>query len=301
MSIDGILNVNKPVGKTSFEIVAFVRRLSGERKVGHGGTLDPKATGVLPIGLGRGTRVAEFLTAESKVYQAQVELGAATDTYDASGIITSRGDVSTVTKEQVETVLASFRGLIEQTPPLYSALKHQGQPLYRLARAGIKVPRLPRKVNIFRLELLDFELPLLTLEVTCSKGTYIRSLAHDLGQALGCGAHLKSLVRLKSGPFHLSEAVSLAQLEDSFRHRYWQLLLYPLDVVLLRLMAIIVAEEKERRIVNGQPLLLPGGNAGPSQGRAGELCRAYSRDGRLIALLRFDGSVWHAEKVLATT
>ncbi len=294
MSIDGILNINKPVGKTSFEVVAFVRKLSGEARVGHGGTLDPEATGVLPIGLGRGTRMAEFLAEERKVYQAQVELGTATDTYDASGKVTYRGDVSTVTKEQVEAALVSFRGLIQQTPPLYSALKYQGQPLYRLARAGIEVPRSPRKVNVFRLELLDFELPLLTLEVTCSKGTYIRSLAHDLGQALGCGAHLKSLVRLKSGPFHLSEAVSLPQLEDAFHHCYWQQLLYPLDVVLLRLMAIIVAEEKERAIVNGRPLLLRGGNAG-------ELCRAYSRDGRLIALLRFDGRLWQAEKVLATT
>lgn len=294
MSIDGILNINKPVGKTSFEVVAIVRKLSGEARVGHGGTLDPEATGVLPIGLGRGTRMAEFLAEARKVYQAQVELGTATDTYDASGKVTYRGDVSMVTKEQVEAALASFRGLIQQTPPLYSALKYQGQPLYRLARAGIEVPRSPRKVNIFRLELLDFKLPLLTLEVTCSKGTYIRSLAHDLGQALGCGAHLKSLVRLKSGPFHLSEAVSLPQLEDAFHHCYWQQLLYPLDVVLLRLMAIIVAEEKERAIVNGRPLLLRGGNAG-------ELCRAYSRDGRLIALLRFDGRLWQAEKVLATT
>jgi tRNA pseudouridine55 synthase len=301
LSIDGILNINKPAGKTSFEVVALVRRLSGERRVGHGGTLDPEATGVLPIGLGRGTRVTAFLAEESKVYQAQVELGTATDTYDASGKITCTGDVSTVTREQVEAALASFRGLIEQIPPLYSALKYQGQPLYRLARAGIEVPRPPRKVNIFRLELLHFELPLLTLEVTCSKGTYIRSLAHDLGQALGCGAHLKSLVRLKSGPFHLSEAVSLPQLEDAFRHRYWQLLLHPLDVVLLRLMAIIVGEENERAIVNGRPLLLPGGNAGPSQGRAGELYRAYSRDGRLIALLRCDGSTLQAEKVLATS
>jgi tRNA pseudouridine55 synthase len=294
LSIDGILNINKPVGKTSFEVVAFVRKLSGEARVGHGGTLDPEATGVLPIGLGRGTRMAEFLAQERKVYQAQVELGTATDTYDASGKVTYRGDASTVTKEQVEAALASFRGLIQQTPPLYSALKYQGQPLYRLARAGIEVPRSPRKVNVFRLELLDFELPLLTMEVTCSKGTYIRSLAHDLGQALGCGAHLKRLVRLKSGPFHLSEAVSLPQLEDAFRHSYWQQLLYPLDVVLLRLMAIIVAEEKERAIVHGRPLLLRGGNAG-------ELCRAYSRDGRLIALLRFDGRLWQAEKVLATT
>lgn len=280
------------MGKTSFEVVAFIRRLSGERKVGHGGTLDPEATGVLPICLGKGTKVAEFLAGGRKVYRAQVELGTATDTYDSSGKVTWRGDSSQVTKEKLEAALVSFCGTIEQTPPMYSALKHHGKPLYRLARSGITVPRPRRRVNISSLKLLDFEPPFLTLEVACSKGTYIRSLAHDLGLALGCGAHLKSLIRLQSGPFHISEALSLPQLEAAFREQYWPELLYPLDAVLLHLIAIIVAGEKERAIINGRPLLLPG---------FGERCRAYSLDGRLIAILRFDGGLWRAEKLLATT
>lgn len=294
MSIDGILNINKPRGKTSFAVVAFVRRLSGERKVGHGGTLDPEASGVLPICLGRATKVAQFLTHGDKVYQAQIELGTATDTYDASGRTTWRGDYATATRWQVERTLASFRGIIAQTPPMYSALKQQGRPLYRLARAGVELPRPPRRVQIFHIELLDFAPPLLTLEITCGKGTYIRSLAHDLGLALGCGAHLKSLLRLQSGPFHLSEAVTLPQLEDAFHAHYWPELLYSLDTVLLRSRALIVGQQGEQAILRGQPLSLPGGSAG-------DRCRAYSCDGRLLALLRFDQGLWKAEKRLLTS
>ena len=286
--------MNKPAGKTSFEVVAFIRRLSGERKVGHGGTLDPEATGVLPICLGKGTKVVQFLAGGSKVYRAQVELGTATDTYDSSGKVIWGGDASQVTKEKLEATLASFRGTIEQTPPMYSALKHHGKPLYRLARSGVTVPRPRRMVNISGLELLDFEPPFFTLEVACSKGTYIRSLAHDLGLALGCGAHLKSLIRLQCGPFHIAEAVSLSQLEDAFRRRYWPELLYPLDAVLLQLIAIIVGREKERAIINGRPLPLPGASSGAR-------CRAYSLDGRIIAILRCDGGLWQSEKLLATT
>ncbi len=294
MNMDGILNVNKPPGQTSFSVVAFVRRLSGERKVGHGGTLDPEASGVLPICLGRATKVARFLTQGNKVYQTQIELGTATDTYDASGKVTWQGDYSTATQQRVETTLASFSGTIEQTPPMYSALKHRGQPLYRLARAGIELPRPRRTVQIFHIELLDFALPLLTVEITCSKGTYIRSLAHDLGLALGCGAHIKSLLRLQSGPFHLSEAVTLPQIEDAFRDHYWPELLYPLDTVLLRSMAIIIDQEKEQALMKGQLLQLP-------EGRDGEHYRAYSVDGRLLALLRFDQGLWKSENLLTTT
>ncbi len=290
MSYDGILNINKPIGKTSFEVVSFVRRLSGERKVGHGGTLDPQAEGVLPVCLGQGTRVAQFLSEGEKVYRAQVELGTATDTYDASGRVVMRGDASKVTREQVESILAPFRGSIGQTPPMYSALKYHGKPLYRLARAGVEVPRRQRRVHISRLEISDFQLPSLTLEIACSKGTYIRSLAHDIGQALSCGAHLSSLLRLRSGPFHISDSITLPQLETAFREGLWQGLLYPLDTVLHHMRAIIVGEEGEKAILNGRPLPL-------GEGEAVGRCRAYSCDGRLIALLRFGQGLWHPEKV----
>ena len=216
--MDGILNINKPQGKTSFSIVALVRRLSREKHVGHAGTLDPAATGVLPICLGRGTRLIEFLVDTTKTYHARVELGAVTDTYDGSGQIISQADTSRIKRQQLESALASFRGSIQQTPPMYSAVKHHGQPLYKLARAGIEVDRKSRTAIIHRLELISWKPPVATLEVECSKGTYIRSLAHDLGQSLGCGAHLKSLVRTRCGLFDIKDAVPVSKLEEAFRH-----------------------------------------------------------------------------------
>ncbi|MFC1926938.1 tRNA pseudouridine(55) synthase TruB [Chloroflexota bacterium] len=159
MTIDGILNINKPKGKTSFDIVALVRRLSGERKVGHAGTLDPDATGVLPVCLGQGTRVVEFLTETKKCYLAELQLGISTDTYDASGKITQRDDNSKLTREQVEEAISAFTGFIDQIPPMYSAVKHQGKPLYRLARAGVEVPRKARRIEVSRLEITNWQPP----------------------------------------------------------------------------------------------------------------------------------------------
>lgn len=296
MTINGILNLDKPKGKTSFEVVALIRRLSGERRVGHSGTLDPEATGVLPICLGQGTRLIEFLAEARKTYRAEIELGIATDTYDATGKVTGRGDTSLLTRGQVEAAVASFSGLIEQTPPMYSAVKHGGKPLYRWARAGVEVPRKARRVEIFRLEVVSWQSPLLTLDVECSKGTYIRSLAYDLGQKLGCGAHLKNLVRLRSGPFHISNGITISKLEDAFRQGYWSELIHPIDVAVLHLPAIAVDDENEQALINGRPLVLTQGNE-VSGGR----CRAYSRGGRFIALLRYDEEreYWQPEKVFA--
>lgn len=178
---------------------------------------------------------------------------------------------------------------------MYSAVKHQGKPLYRLARAGIEVVRKPRRREIFRLEVVDWKPPLITLEVECAKGTYIRSLAHDLGESLGCGAHLKSLVRLKSGIFDIKEGVTVPQLEEAFQRGYWQDLLYPIDVALLHLTAVILGEDHERSLRSGRPLEL-----GQLQGKdQAQLCRAYSLDGRIIGVLWFDPerSLWQPKKV----
>ena len=294
MSINGILNVNKPAGKTSLEIVALVRRWSRQRHIGHAGTLDPGATGVLPICLGQAARVSPFIVAAHKTYQAEIELGVSTDTYDAAGKVTQRVDPSHIIREQVEGVFPSLRGTILQKPPMYSALKHQGERLYKLARAGITVERGERKAEVFRLELLQWQPPLFTIEVECGKGTYIRSLAHDLGQSIGCGAHLRRLVRLRCGPFDINDSLTIPQLEDSFRHNYWQDLLYPMDVVLEHWIAAIVSKEKEHDIRNGRPLAL--GN-GDDKGH----CRAYSLDGRFLAVLRFlpEKGVWQPEKVFS--
>lgn len=317
--MDGLLNINKPYGVTSFDVVSLVKRLSGERRVGHAGTLDPAATGVLPVCLGRGTRVIEFLVDTTKAYRAEIELGVATDTYDASGKVThtydaggrvtQQGDPAGITYAQLESALASFCGRIQQVPPLYSALKHQGKPLYKLARAGITVERRSRPVSIYQLEIIDWQLPLVTIEVVCSKGTYIRSLAHDLGQLLGCGAHLKNLIRLRCGLFDIKDSVSVPQLKDAFHHGYWQQFVYSIDSVLIDLTAIVVSNDEEKYIRNGRSLVLEdsGRKVGSNslklpvavETSLENFCRAYALDGSFLGVLRFnpENGQWHPQKV----
>jgi tRNA pseudouridine55 synthase len=283
--MDGILNIDKPQNITSFSVVALVRRLSGEKRVGHGGTLDPAATGVLPVCLGRGTKVIEFLVDATKTYRAQVELGTATDTYDGSGQVTQKRDPSGIDRPQMETALESFRGSIWQTPPMYSAVKYRGQPLYKLARAGIEVERQSRPVKIHRLEIIAWQPPLVTLEIECGKGTYIRSLAHNLGGSLGCGAYLKSLVRTRCGVLALEDAVSVSQLAEACHYGYWQHFVYPVDTVLEHHSAIIVGEATEEMIRKGSPLPLEHLSRRENGDFGQNLCRAYTRDGRFLGML----------------
>jgi len=298
--MDGILNINKPPGKTSFGIVRRVKQLTGERHVGHAGTLDPAATGVLPVCLGQGTRVVEFLMDTTKTYQSQIELGVATDTYDATGKITQHGDSSSITQEQLEATLSTFCGSISQIPPMYSAVKHRGQRLYQLARAGITIDRKSRLAQIYHIELLEWQPPFATIRIKCGKGTYIRSLAHDLGQAIGCGAHLKSLVRLSYGPFDISDAVTIPQFEDAVHGGYWQHFIYPIDTVLLNRAALVVSDEASQAVKNGQPLILNGGNSQPHHAdlaAADSLCRAYTREGCFLGVLRFNSAKGHWQPV----
>jgi len=296
-SIDGILNINKPRGRTSFSIVSLVKRLSGIKRVGHAGTLDPAATGVLPVCLGQGSRVVPFLHDTAKVYKAQVELGVTTDSYDATGNITATGDPTGLSRQHLLSALDSFRGLIQQTPPMYSAVKHGGKPLYKLARAGIEVERKSRPVQIYRLELRRWQPPVATIEVECGKGTYIRSLAHDLGQLLGCGAHLKSLTRLRYGCFSLEDAVSLPQLEDGFHHGYWRRFIYPIDIVFQDWAAVVVDDAAEADIKNGRPVELPADDFQPGAG----LLRVYNGDGLFLGLLEFNREKgrWRPGKVFS--
>lgn len=275
--------------------------------MGHAGTLDPAATGVLPVFFGRATRIIQFLADAAKTYRAEIELGITTDTYDTSGKLTQKGDPSGIDLAQLETALASFRGLIQQTPPMYSAIKHHGQPLYKLARAGIDIPRQSRPVTIYRLSLIDWQPPLVTIEVECSKGTYIRTLAHDLGQLLGCGASLKNLVRLRCGLFDIGDAVSLPQLEDAFRYGYWSRFVYPADNVLSHLRAVIVSSATEDLVRKGTSFSLQNDNnadrtvaeqdsiTAPLENQ----CRAYTLNGRFLSVLRFnaDTQQWHPKKV----
>jgi len=301
----GILNIAKPQGMTSFNVVSIVRRLSGERRVGHAGTLDPMATGVLPVCLGQGTRVIEFLVDASKAYRAEIELGIATDTYDADGKIIQTGDCSGISREQIESALTAYCGLIEQTPPMYSAIKHQGNPLYKLARAGIEVERKSRLIEIYNLEFIGWQSPVLTLEVVCSKGTYIRSLAHDLGQTLGCGANLKNLVRLRCGYFDIKDSVSLPQLEDAFQYGYWQSFVYPIDTVLSYWSAMVVNDSTEQSIRNGCPLSLRDntylGQHLLVPASKEKRCRVYSLDGCFLGVLRLNSEKeqWQPEKIFS--
>lgn len=213
MPSEGILNIDKPAGMTSHDVVNRVRRLAGTRRVGHAGTLDPLATGVLLVCLGRATRLVEYLMGQPKCYQTTVRLGQTTNTYDADGQIMTDKAVPAYDLSQLEAVLQSFRGIIEQQPPAFSAIKQDGQPIYKLARQGKTVEVAARSVTIYELELMDWERPFLQLRVLCSTGTYIRSLAHDVGAALGCGGHVVALRRTAVGAFQVQQAVPLADLD----------------------------------------------------------------------------------------
>jgi tRNA pseudouridine55 synthase len=296
--LSGILNVDKPLGMTSHDVVDAVRRMAGQRKVGHAGTLDPMASGVLLLCLGQATRVAEYLMAGQKRYRATLALGTTTDTYDAAGRITSSGGRTDFSRTEIEAALVRFIGHIEQVPPMYSALKQGGQPLYRLARQGRTVDRQAREVDIEQIELLDWTPPSLTLDVTCSPGTYVRSLAHDLGQHLASGATLTTLVRLASGRFTIGEAVSLDRLEEAFQHDQQDRYLLPLDEALLDWPAMIVGAEVARQIVQGQAV-----RGGPSANNGDEiaLCRAYSLDGDFLAVMSYHApsGQWRPRKVFA--
>jgi tRNA pseudouridine55 synthase len=294
--ISGILNVDKPAGMTSHDVVDRVRQMSSQRRVGHAGTLDPLATGVLIVCLGQATRVAEYLMASDKVYQAQIRLGVTTDTHDAEGEVTATAEVD-VGEEEVREALASFVGSIQQMPPMYSALKREGTPLYKLARQGITVEREARSVEIYNIELLDWMPPLFTVQVECSPGTYIRALARDLGQKLDCGAHLQSLTRLASGQFTLEEAVSLDELAEAFAQGNWQEFIHPLDKALLDFEPMVVDAQTEKRIRYGQQV------QALAACERGELRRAYSQTGELIAILRHDPQtgLWQPKKVFTAS
>ena len=295
--MDGIVNANKPTGLTSFDVVARLRHWSHERRVGHAGTLDPRASGVLPVCVGQATRVVEFMLGGRKSYRADIELGATTDSYDAEGNIVQIEDPSLITLDRVQGLLPTFRGSIMQSPPPFSSVKHRGKRLYQLARAGVPIRLPPRPVEVYDLVVTGWPPPVVTLEAECGQGTYIRSIAHDLGQALGCGAHLKDLVRLSYGPFRLEDAIPLPQIETAFLEGREAELLHPLDLVLAGWGAVTLDREGEQRVTRGLSLQL---SRGPSDGR-GEYIRAYSQDGSFLAVLRSqdENGLWLPKKVFS--
>ncbi len=248
--MDGILIVNKPKGWTSHDVVGKIRHIAQMKKVGHAGTLDPIATGVLVVLLGKATKLSDILLQKDKTYRAGVRLGLTTDTYDITGVVISQTEPE-ITKDEIDSVLRRFEGKQLQQPPMYSAVKQGGKKLYELARQGIEVERPLREVEIYSIDRLDFASPSFTIEVHCSKGTYIRSLIHDIGQAMGSGACMESLCRTASGSFLLSDAVTVEQLSKDGVAPY---LIPPQNI--LPVPEMTVDGEQERLIRNGNRICL---------------------------------------------
>ena len=254
--INGVINIYKIKGFTSHDVVAKLRGIMRQKKIGHTGTLDPDATGVLPVCLGNATKLCDMLTEKEKEYIAKVQLGVTTDTQDMTGTVLSSKEV-VVSEEEVRLAVASFVGPYEQIPPMYSALKVNGKKLYELAREGKEVERKARPVVIHKIEILEMELPTLTIRVRCSKGTYIRTLCYDLGEKLGCGAAMAALERTKSGQFSLDTAFTLAELEAKLkeagehREEVIQSLVIPVDKMFSELQELRLLPEWERLVQNG--------------------------------------------------
>ncbi len=275
----GFLNIAKPMNCTSHDVVNTVRRVVGQRRVGHAGTLDPLACGVLVVGVGHGTRLIEYLADTRKTYRAGILLGRTTTTDDSAGDLVQERPVNAAAAA-VRAALQQFIGTIAQVPPAYAAVHVQGTRAYVRARRGETVALAPREVTVYRLEVLDVQLPLLTLEVECSTGTYIRALARDLGEALGCGAHLDSLVRSSVGSFSLADAIPLAELEERVADRGWQEVILPLDLPLRHWPARRLSGEETAQVLNGVRM------AADSAVSSGQFARAYDPQGRLIAVLQ---------------
>jgi len=292
LTTSGILIINKPGGLTSHDVVGRVRRALQVRQVGHAGTLDPIATGVLVICIGQATRISEYLLGHDKAYRATIRLGVETDTYDADGQVTETREVD-VDEATIRTVLVGFVGDIQQMPPMYSALKHEGKKLYELARDGIEVERPARPVTIHSIDLIEFRSPDLVIDVRCSAGTYIRSLAHDLGAQLNTGAHLIALQRTAAGPFSLADAIGLSEFETAVREDARHMPIRSIDEALSDWPRVTLNDSDRTRAITGGPI--------EALQLRGTRCRAHDQHGNLIALLIFDQKKkwWRAEKVLA--
>ena len=285
-SLNGFINLYKPSGITSMDALRRIKRLAGQkRKVGHGGTMDPLAKGVLPVCFGQATRLMDYVVGGRKKYLMEVLFGVTTATYDKEGEVVATRDASGLTLPQVEDVLPTFDGVIDQLPPMYSAIKVGGQRLYKLARAGLEVERKSREVEIHDIRIVRADLPTLVLEVECGKGAYMRSLAHDLGELLGCGAHVVDLERLSCGAFKAETAVTLEQLDpETTGGSPLQEHLLPVDWALRDLKSVSFGPRAEQYLRHGQTVSV--GRARQDAGYLEEF-RAYGSDGRFLAIVRF--------------
>ena len=296
--VSGVLVVDKPVGLTSHDVVQIIRRGTGIRRSGHAGTLDPRASGVLVVLLGPAVRLSEWVASSDKRYMATLRLGAATDTYDAEGRITDETPCPDITEEEFRSLLKQFVGEIEQVPPPYSAVRVKGKRAYELARKGQKVNLKPRKITVYDLDLLEWAPPEVVLDVHCSSGTYIRSLAHDIGRALGCGAHLVGLRRTQSGRFTLRDAVPLQRLQEAFLTGDWYKYLLPAADALPDWPLVELNADEVDKVRHGHSL--PSRWEGLPEGR---LLRAVTEQGDLVAIMEYNAeeAVLKPKKVFFVT
>ena len=289
--VSGVLVIDKPIGLTSHDVVQIIRRGTGIRRAGHTGTLDPRASGVLVVLLGPAVRLSEYVSASDKRYQATIRLGGTTDTYDSEGIITSESPATHITEEGFDEILQTYVGEIEQVPPPYSAVKVKGRKAYEMARKGEQVDLQPRKIQVYSLDILEWDPPEVVIDAFCSSGTYIRSLANDLGESLGTGAYLIGLRRTKSGRFTLREAVPLRSLKEAFQAGDWYRFLIPAAEALGDWPMI----ELDADLVD----LVRHGHRIPAESESEGWARGVSQQGDLVALLEYneESDEWQPRKV----
>ncbi len=285
--LNGIINVYKEAGFTSHDVVAKMRGICGQKKIGHTGTLDPEATGVLPVCLGNGTKLCDMLADRNKEYIAGLLLGVTTDTQDITGQVLAQKEV-TCSKEKVQEVIYSFQGEYLQVPPMYSALKVNGRKLYELARAGKEVERQARPVYIHKIEILEMDFPRVTMRVACSKGTYIRTLCNDVGTELGCGGTMESLKRTRVGEFGIEEALTLGQLQERKDAGMLEQCIKSVETCFVQYPALHVTKENGKLLDNGNAFY-PSQTLEQKRYPAGEWVRVYKEEGSFYGIYAFDG------------
>lgn len=284
--IHGMLNVYKEEDFTSHDVVAKLRGICKQKKIGHTGTLDPKAVGVLPVCLGKATKLCDMLTDKNKTYKAVLQLGVTTDTEDLTGKILTKQEVN-VSEEQVRLAILSFLGEQMQIPPMYSALKVNGKKLYELARQGKVIERKPRPITIHNIEILEINLPYATFNVSCSKGTYIRSLCRDIGEQLGCGGAMKSLTRIQVGDFLIQDSLTLDQIEKLVKDGTLEQYLRPIDFAFMNYAKVEVKVEADKRIWNGNTLYRTDLETLKEQFELDEIVRVYNKQQEFMALYQY--------------
>ena len=300
MSYNGFLVINKPAGYTSHQVVANLRKILQQRRIGHTGTLDPMATGVLVIAIGPSTKLISFLNEEKKIYQAKMIFGLTTDTQDITGSVLSAKPNISVRKEEIMEALSHFTGKQEQTPPMYSAIKVKGEPLYKLARQGKEIAREKRKITVFCMKPYGELLPVYNFQegfqlyIECSRGTYIRTLCHEIGEYLGCGGCMGDLSRLASGPFHLEQALTLEEIERAVKDDcLTELMIHP-GTALEHLSTFILNQEQANQISEGGRILFPELDTVKDN----ELIKGIAEDGHLVAILKYiDGPTSYLQPV----